>query len=135
MSTQPLDNEKVDGEAFHITNDCPVYFWDFARAVWKEAGDTVGTDLSKVWVIPTGWAFVIARILAFVVGIFGRTPTFTPVAVRFSSMTRYYNITKAKERLGYEPLVTLEEGIRRGVPEVMARFGWDKKRAAEKKTQ
>ena len=33
LATAPLDYEKVDGEAFFVTNDEPVYFWDFARAV------------------------------------------------------------------------------------------------------
>ena len=36
LATAPLDYEKVDGEAFFITNGQPVYFWDFARAVWHE---------------------------------------------------------------------------------------------------
>jgi sterol-4alpha-carboxylate 3-dehydrogenase (decarboxylating) len=86
-------------------------------------------------VIGTGWALFIARLLELVLGIFGKQPTFNRMSVRFSAMTRYHSIVKAKQRLGYEPLVSLEEGIRRGVPEVMGRFGWDKKGAAEKKTQ
>lgn len=135
MSTQPLDHEKVDGEAFIITNESPVYFWDFARAVWQEAGDTVGTNPSKVWVISTGWALFIASIMEIILGIFGKEPSLNRVKVRFSAMTRYHNIAKAKQRLGYEPQVSLEEGIRRGVPEVMSRLGLDKKVAAEKKTQ
>ncbi len=44
LPTSPLDYEKVDGEAFFITNDQPVYFWDFARAVWKAAGSEKGTE-------------------------------------------------------------------------------------------
>ncbi|QIW98113.1 hypothetical protein AMS68_003631 [Peltaster fructicola] len=34
----PLDHEKVDGEAFIITNDTPTYFWDFPRSLWRELG-------------------------------------------------------------------------------------------------
>ena len=45
----PLDSEKVDGEAFMITNDSPVYFWDFPRMLWKAAGLEQGTE--GVWVI------------------------------------------------------------------------------------
>ena len=44
-STVPIDTERVDGEAFFITNGEPVYFWDFARAVWHEAGDRLPPDL------------------------------------------------------------------------------------------
>ncbi|KAL9607770.1 MAG: hypothetical protein Q9167_007339, partial [Letrouitia subvulpina] len=51
--TAPLDHERVDGEAFFITNAQPVYFWDFARAVWRAAGD--GTDPTRdVWVVGEG---------------------------------------------------------------------------------
>lgn len=32
-----------------------------------------------------------------------------------ATMTRYYNITKAKSVLGYEPLWTLQEGVAKGV--------------------
>jgi sterol-4alpha-carboxylate 3-dehydrogenase (decarboxylating) len=49
------------------------------------------------------------------------TPNFTKSRVRFSTLTRYYNITKAKQRLGYAPIVSLEEGIKRGVQDVLAR--------------
>jgi len=30
-------------------------------------------------------------------------------------MSKYHSISKARARLGYEPIVSLEEGIRRGV--------------------
>jgi len=133
--TAPLDHEKIDGEAFIITNDSPAYFWDFIRAVWKEAGDTVGTDPKKVWVLASGFALAIASIMEFILGIFGKEPSLSTYKVRFSVMTRYYSIVKAKQRLGYQPLVSLEEGIRRGVKEVMRRPGFDKRSAAEKKTQ
>ncbi|KAL8717236.1 MAG: hypothetical protein Q9225_005500, partial [Loekoesia sp. 1 TL-2023] len=37
----PLDHERADGLPFLITNTTPIYFWDFARAVWSAAGDPV----------------------------------------------------------------------------------------------
>jgi len=45
----------------------------------------------------------------------GRQPKLTRRQVKYSCMTRYYDIGKAKRRLGYTPIVGLEEGIRRGV--------------------
>ena len=47
LTTQPLDHEKVDGEAFLITNAQPICFCDFTRMVWKAEGDTTTPD--KVW--------------------------------------------------------------------------------------
>ncbi len=38
LETQPLDIERVDGEAFFVTNGSPVYFWDLMRAMWQARG-------------------------------------------------------------------------------------------------
>jgi sterol-4alpha-carboxylate 3-dehydrogenase (decarboxylating) len=113
LSTAPLDHEKVDGEAFIITNDQPVYFWDFARAVWKAAGNEKGTE--HVWVIGKDVGLVLATVVEWAVWAIGRDTPFKRRIVRFSSMTRYYDCGKAKRRLGYRPIVSLQEGIQRAV--------------------
>lgn len=121
-STAPLDHEKVDGEVFIITNDSPCYFWDFARAVWKAAGhewplskNGKGNGLQGVWTLSKGMSLVLGSLSGFAFGLVGKPPTFTRVRAVMATMTRYYNITKAKSVLGYEPLWTLQEGVDRGV--------------------
>lgn len=42
-SSLSLNDKRVDGEAFFITNDDPVFFWDFVRRVWAAAGETNST--------------------------------------------------------------------------------------------
>ncbi|MCJ1298394.1 erg26, C-3 sterol dehydrogenase [Hypocenomyce scalaris] len=112
LSTTPLDYERVDGEAFFITNDSPVYFWDFPRMVWKAVGDK--TEPKDVWTIQKDTGLMIATLVEWAFWLAGgRTPNLTRKAVNFSSMTRYYNIDKAKKRLGYKPLVGMEEGVER----------------------
>ncbi|KAG5995475.1 hypothetical protein E4U52_008268 [Claviceps spartinae] len=120
--TAPLDHEKVDGEVFIITNDSPCYFWDFARAVWKAAGhewplskNGKGNGLQAVWTLSKGMSLVLGSLSGFAFGLVGKPPTFTRVRAVMATMTRYYNITKAKSVLGYEPLWTLQEGVDRGV--------------------
>ncbi|CZS89378.1 related to C-3 sterol dehydrogenase (C-4 decarboxylase) [Rhynchosporium agropyri] len=113
LSTAPLDHEKIDGEAFFVTNDEPVYFWDFTRAVWKAAGSDKGTE--HVWVIGKDTGMAIGALLEWAMWCLGRTPKLTRRQVRYSSMTRYYDCGKAKRRLGYKPLVGLQEGITRSV--------------------
>jgi sterol-4alpha-carboxylate 3-dehydrogenase (decarboxylating) len=125
----PLDTERVDGEAFIISNGQPVYFWDFARAVWHEAGDRL--PLEKVWVLPVGFAFVVGAILEWIFWAMNRKPGLTRSQVRYSTMPKYYNIDKAKKRLGYEPTVDMKEGVRRGVQYILAR----EKQDSEKKAQ
>lgn len=116
----PLDHEKVDGEAFFITNDSTMYFWDFTRRVWKELGYTA--DPAKAIVLSKSTALVLAAVMRWVYWIMGKgQPTLTNQGVIYSCLTRYYNITKAKTRLGYEPVVDIDDGITRGVREAIYR--------------
>ncbi|KAB5536546.1 hypothetical protein GE09DRAFT_1176460 [Coniochaeta sp. 2T2.1] len=111
--TDPLDHEKVDGEAFLITNDSPVYFWDFARAVWRAAGSELGTD--HVWTLPRDVGYVLGYLSECFFAVIRKPPTFNRQRIVYSCMTRYYDISKAKRRLGYKPLVSLDEGVKRAV--------------------
>ncbi|KAH8820304.1 3-beta hydroxysteroid dehydrogenase/isomerase family-domain-containing protein [Xylogone sp. PMI_703] len=129
LSTAPLDYEKVDGEVFFITNDSPVYFWDFARMVWKAGGSDKGID--HVWHLPKDLMLAAGGAAEWVMWLIGRTPKLTRRQVKYSCMTRYYNISKAKTRLGYKPIVPLKEGIEKGV----AWFVELEKKNTEKKGQ
>jgi sterol-4alpha-carboxylate 3-dehydrogenase (decarboxylating) len=51
--------------------------------------------------------------------------------VRYSTMTKYHSIEKARKRLGYEPIVDLDEGVRRGVGYILEQ----EKKEGEKKGQ
>jgi len=104
---------RVDGEAFFITNGEPLYFWDFARAVWHAAGDRL--PLQRVWCLSADTAWAVGALLEWTFWALGRTPNLTRKQVRYSTMSKYHSISKARARLGYEPIVSLEEGIRRGV--------------------
>lgn len=112
-STAPLDHEKVDGEVFFVTNDSPVYFWDFARAVYRAAGNPEGTE--RVWRLSRSTSLLLGSLSQAAYALVNRPATFTRTRAVLSNMTRYYNITKAKTVLGYQPLWTLQEGIERGV--------------------
>ncbi|KKZ65777.1 sterol-4alpha-carboxylate 3-dehydrogenase (decarboxylating) [[Emmonsia] crescens] len=115
----PLDHERVDGEAFNVTNDSPVYFWDMARSVWALMDKIVEPE--KAIVLPEGALTVIGGLLEMVFGLFGKKPRMSRREVRFSCMTRYYSCEKAKVRMGYVPVVPLEEGVVRSVGTVLER--------------
>ena len=103
---------RADGETFFITNGQPVPFWDFARSVGAAAG--YPTDVRKVTVIPKRLAFALGIAAEWVVWLTSlgrRTATFNHRSLRYSTQIRIFNITKAKERLGYKPSFTVEEGI------------------------
>lgn len=129
LSVAPLDHERVDGECFFITNDSPVPFWDFARSVWKYAGSEKGTE--HVWIIGKDVGMLLGGVMEWGMWLVGRKAKLTRRQVKYSCMTRYYDVGKAKKRLGYVPIVGLEEGIKRGV-------GWfleEARRDGEKKGQ
>ncbi|KAL8283996.1 hypothetical protein RQP46_005109 [Phenoliferia psychrophenolica] len=48
-------------------------------------------------------------------GLMGKTPNLTRGKVVYSTTHRYYNIEKARRVLGYEPIVGLQEGIKRAI--------------------
>lgn len=129
LSTQVLDHEKIDGEVFFITNCEPVYFWDFARAVWKAAGSDKGTE--HVWEIGEEMGSLLGGIMEWGYWLARKQPKLTRRQVRYSCMTRYYSCGKARTRLGYEPIVGLQEGVNRAV----AWFEEERKREGDKKDQ
>lgn len=43
LALSSSDHERVDDEAFLVTNDEPVHFWDFARPIWVVAEDKTTT--------------------------------------------------------------------------------------------
>jgi sterol-4alpha-carboxylate 3-dehydrogenase (decarboxylating) len=61
----------------------------------------------------------------------GKKPSLTRQQARYSTLNKYHNIDKARSRLGYAPLVNLDEGIRRGVRYILEK---DEK-AGQKKDQ
>ncbi|KAI5298665.1 erg26, C-3 sterol dehydrogenase [Ascosphaera atra] len=110
---KPLDYERVDGEAFNITNDSPIYFWDMAHAIWALTGRVV--EPQDAWALPEGALYAIGGALEKVYALFGKKPRLTRREVRYSCMTRYYSCNKAKLRLRYQPVVSVDEGARRAV--------------------
>ncbi|KUJ18307.1 C-3 sterol dehydrogenase/C-4 decarboxylase [Mollisia scopiformis] len=105
---------KVDGEAFHVTNDEPWLFWDFSRRIAKEAG----FEVKNVKVVPRWVAMLFAILTEWWVWVssFGRRESeLSRHGVRYSCLTRTLNIEKAKKRLGYKPVFNMEEGVKRSV--------------------
>ena len=112
-STVPAD-QRVDGEAFLITNDEPVGFWEFARALGAAAG--YPTQADKVTVIPAWLGLVIVTLMEWAIWVssLGKRDS-SPIAAgfRYSMINRTYNVEKAKKRLNYKPSVDMAEAIKR----------------------
>jgi sterol-4alpha-carboxylate 3-dehydrogenase (decarboxylating) len=120
---RPEDEDmRVDGEAFVITNDDPWPFWEFIRTVGATAG--YPTKKEDIWIVPA-WLFymmaVVAEWVVWAMSLGQRESHLNRQMVKYLTMTRTFDITKAKQRLGYRPQVSVEEGIRRAVHAYMSK--------------
>ena len=111
-------NPRVDGEAFHITDGDPQPFWTFARMIWRTAGDE--TTLEQVTTVPGWLALLMARGIewAFFVCTLGtiRPPlTISPLYIQYTMYNSTYDISKARTRLGYSPVVDKEGHLKSAV--------------------
>jgi len=110
------EGERVDGEAFHLTNDEPWLFWDFTREVAKQAGFEVKKE--DIRVVPRWVGMVMAFLAEWSVWIMSggrRESNLTRYGVRYSSFERTLSCEKARRRLGYKPAIGMQEGIERSV--------------------
>ncbi|MCJ1398513.1 erg26, C-3 sterol dehydrogenase [Xylographa trunciseda] len=114
LSTDAAVRAAVAAEAFLVTNDEPMRFWDFARALGAAAG--YPTAAGAVWMMPRsvgifmGW---VSELVVWAVSWGTRQPVMTARGIRYSCVTRTFDIGKAKARLGYTVDVSMKEGIRR----------------------
>ena len=111
----PTGDLKVDGEAFFITNGDPRPFWDVARMYATAAGCPVKKEEIKV--VPVWLAFFMAGVMEWLYWIFTlgtKQPIMNRRGLSYTIMQRTFSIEKARKRLGYEPKVSLEEGMKRG---------------------
>ena len=108
---------KVEGEAFNITDDNPVPPWDFVSMIWQAAGDK--TPRSKVWMLPPWLVLFMAIFAEFWTWFFSggrlRPTDLVKERVEFVLYTRTDDITKARERLGFQSCVNRREAVQRAV--------------------
>ncbi|GAU96149.1 hypothetical protein RvY_07636 [Ramazzottius varieornatus] len=104
-------NSDLGGQAFHITNDQPILFWEFMKRLLEGLGYESPKRHLPRWLV-----YYLAIVLAFVSQLIGRfkkwEPTFTPMRVALISTHHTYSCEKAKNLLGYQPVVSLDEGIK-----------------------
>ncbi|CAK7352734.1 unnamed protein product [Dovyalis caffra] len=104
--------EKAAGQAYFITNMEPIKFWEFTSLVLEG----LGYERPRIK-IPAFAVMPIAHVIEWIYKIFGpygmKVPQLIPSRIRLLSCSRSFNCSKAKDRLGYAPIVTLEEGLKR----------------------
>ncbi|WWC67898.1 uncharacterized protein I206_101816 [Kwoniella pini CBS 10737] len=99
----------IAGQAYFITNGEPIYFWDFARTIWKQLGHIPPYTI----VLPTIIGLLLATLAEMFSQFTGKEPGFTRFRVSQATQQRFYDIEKARRLLGYHPIVGLDEGMKR----------------------
>ena len=103
-----LTTKTAVGEVFFISNQEPVYFWDFLAYVWAQFGHVPRYRIR----VPATLAWVAGYVLEWVTWFTGGASTLDRGSVKDGVRTHFSNNTKAKEILGYTPTVGLAEGVR-----------------------
>ncbi|XP_062331980.1 sterol-4-alpha-carboxylate 3-dehydrogenase, decarboxylating [Osmerus eperlanus] len=102
------------GKAYHITNDEPVRFWDFMSEVLVGLGYAAPQYHLPYWLV-YGLALLLWLFSLLIHPLLAFKPTFTPMRVALAGTHHYYSCVRAKQDMGYQPLVGLKEGIARTV--------------------
>ncbi|MED6173882.1 3beta-hydroxysteroid-dehydrogenase/decarboxylase isoform 2 [Stylosanthes scabra] len=107
-------SKRAAGEAYFITNMEPIKFWEFMSLILEG----LGYERPRIK-IPAFVIMPIALLVEYTYRLLGpygmKVPQLTPSRVRLLSCNRTFDCSKAKERLGYEPIVTLKEGLQRTI--------------------
>ncbi|KDP34007.1 hypothetical protein JCGZ_07578 [Jatropha curcas] len=100
------------GQAYFITNMEPIKFWEFTSLVLGG----LGYERPRIKV-PAFAVMPLAHVVEWTYKLLGpygmKVPQLIPSRIRLLSCSRSFNCSKAKDRLGYTPIVSLEEGLKR----------------------
>ncbi|KAH9619789.1 hypothetical protein KSS87_006629 [Heliosperma pusillum] len=99
--------EKASGQAYFITNMEPIKFWEFMSIILEG----LGYERPRIK-IPAVVMMPIAHLVEFIYRILApygmKVPQLTPSRIRLLSCDRTFSCSKAIDRLGYSPIVSLQ---------------------------
>jgi len=109
-------------QAYNITNDDPIYFWEFMRRIITGLGYPAPKYNLPYWLV-----VALAVILQFVCKILKPIkeirPTFTPMTVALAGTHHFYSCERAKNDMDYKPVVPMDKAIKLAIdsyPELRA---------------
>ncbi|RAL45900.1 hypothetical protein DM860_006054 [Cuscuta australis] len=106
--------ENAGGQAYFITNLEPIKFWEFISLILEGLGYKRPSIKIPAYVM-----MPIAHVVEWTYKLFGpygmKVPQLTPSRIRLLSCSRTFSCSKANDLLGYTPIVTLQEGLRKTI--------------------
>jgi len=104
-----VEGSPVCGQAYFLSDGTPINAGEFSIELVRNMG--IAAPLVRV---PDPVARALGRLLERVYQVFGAPkPVFTLANVKLCDIDHYFSIDKAKDHLGYTPLVDTKEGLRR----------------------
>jgi len=91
-----VTGSNVGGQAFFITNDDPIPFWDLPIWIWTQLGYST-PKIHIPYVIAYYLALLIALLCWIISPIKKVSPTFSPFRVCISGSNRVFSVEKAKK--------------------------------------
>ncbi|XP_078682662.1 sterol-4-alpha-carboxylate 3-dehydrogenase, decarboxylating-like [Branchiostoma floridae x Branchiostoma belcheri] len=101
----------VCGKAFHITNDEPIPFWTFMSRI-LEGLNYPSPKMGLPYLLIYYLAAFLQLLCLLLKPIKEIKPTFTPMRVALAGTYHYYSCQRAKQLMGYKPVVPLDEAIK-----------------------
>ena len=108
------EGSPVCGQAFIITNDEPISFWDFFGRLAVGAGYTP-PNISIPYQLALFLSMIVNFFMVLLRPVVKLRTTFIPSRIALAGTHHYYNCGKAKKLLGYKPLYSMEEGIKQAL--------------------
>lgn len=105
-----LGGAALGGKAYFVSDDAPIGCWTMANKLLACAGlGPVGRP------VPAGLVYSVGAILEATYWLFGveKEPLITRFGASELSHAHWFDISAAKRDLGYAPMVTIDEGLRR----------------------
>ena len=101
------------GKAYFITNGEPVIMWEFLQRILHDAGLPPVTRSVPLWMART-----LGRVAEGLHKVFRLTgePAMTRFLATQMSTSHWFDISSAKRDFGFEPRVSMEEGLKRLAP-------------------
>lgn len=105
------------GKAYFITNMEPMNMWDFLYLVQEELGYKRIFKIRVPIIVIKPASYLIEWAYRAVFSHFGtcQPQILTPARIRYVTLNRTFSCNKAVEELGYKPIVTLQDGLKKAV--------------------
>ncbi len=100
--------KKYSGEKYNITNDENIYLYKTLENIINEKGEKFNLKY-----IPYKLIFLLVSIMElFYKILLNKEPVFTKYSLGILSFNQTLDISKAKDNLGYKPIISIEEGLK-----------------------